>query len=313
MNKNKPRKLADSGFRDWKPSQLPDLSNKTFVVTGGNSGIGFEAAKYLGQASAKVIIACRNLEKGQEALQALSETSNSEVEMIQLDLASLSSVRKAAEELRTRVEKIDGLINNAGIMQTPEQKTEDGFEMQIGTNHLGHFLWTGLLIDLVEAANGRVVVVSSVAHKFGKLNFEDLMSKKKYSASNAYCQSKLANLSFALELDRRLKEKGSDTQCIACHPGYSATNLQSTGPAGVFNIAYKVLNKFAQPQEMGAIPTVLAAAGTEAVRGGYYGPQGIMDSKGRVSDASVSPTATDELSAKRLWDESEKLVGLNWG
>lgn len=307
------KKLHNSGFKDWSPSQLPDLSGKTFVITGGNSGIGLEAARMLGNAGADIIIACRNPEKAQAALEDLTKTAKAKVEALQVDLASLNSIRKAAEELKKRVKKIDGLINNAGIMQTPKLKTEDGFELQIGTNHLGHFLWTALLFDLVEAAKGRIVVVSSVAHKFGKINFDDLMSTKFYSASLAYCQSKLANLIFAMELDRRLKARNSAAQCIACHPGYSATNLQSTGPTGIFNLAYKVLNAVvAQNMKQGAIPTVLAAAGKEAKAGGYYGPQTMSEARGRVSDAIVAAKATDEITGKRLWEESEKLLGMKF-
>jgi NAD(P)-dependent dehydrogenase (short-subunit alcohol dehydrogenase family) len=198
-------------------------------------------------------------------------------------------------------------------MQTPKQKTKDGFEMQLGTNHMGHFLWTALNFELVEAAEGRIVTVSSVAHKFGKINFTDLMSEKSYSPTTAYCQSKLANLVFAMDLDKKLQGKNSKVKSIACHPGYSATNLQSTGPTGAFNLSYKLLNKIvAQPMKNGALPTVLAAAGNEAKAGGYYGPQLLGEARGRVSDAVVMDKALDENTATRLWQESEKYVGMEW-
>jgi len=307
------KKLYDSGFKDWKPTQLPNLSGKTYVISGGNSGIGLEAAKMLGKAGGDIIIACRNPEKALNAQSEIAKVSKGKVETLQLDLASLESVRNAAAELHTRVSKIDALINNAGIMQTPEQRTTDGLEMQLGTNHMGHFLWTALLFDLVEKASGRIVIVSSVAHKFGSINFNDLMSEKSYSASMAYCQSKLANLIFAMDLDRKLKAKNSSVSVYACHPGYSATNLQSTGPAAVLSSIYKVLNLVvAQPQYNGALPTVLCAAGKEAIAGGYYGPQNLGEARGRVSDAVVSNKALDKITAEKLWKVSEKYVNQEW-
>lgn len=305
----KGRRRFNSGFSDWKASQLPDLTGKHFVITGGNSGIGFEAARMLGEAGADVTIACRNEQKAQAAKSELELTSKGKVFTLALDLASLDSVRLAAAELKTRLSKIDGLINNAGIMQTPYLKTADGFEMQIGTNHLGHFLWTSLLFDCVEAAEGRIVTVSSVMHKYGKIKFNDLMSENSYSATMAYCQSKLANLMFAMELDRRLQAKNSKVQSIACHPGYAATNLQSTGPTALLGAVYKVFNAVvAQPMKNGALPTVLAAAGKEAKAGGYYGPQMFSEARGRVSDAVVMDTALDTNNAGKLWQESEALV-----
>lgn len=307
------KKRFDSGFSDWHPSQLPDLSGKTYVITGANSGIGFEAARMLSEAGGDVIIACRNQSKALEAKSQLEKTAKGKIDIISLDLASMSSIRSAADELRKGITKIDALINNAGIMQTPHLLTADGFEMQFGTNHLGHFLWTSLLFDLVGKAEGRVVTVSSVAHKFGKINFSDLMSELSYSPTDAYCQSKLANLMFAMDLHRKLQAKHSKVSSIACHPGYSATNLQSTGPEGFFKLTYKVLNKVvAQSMKKGAIPTVLAAAGNEAKAGGYYGPQAFSEARGRVSDARVMPKALDEQQASRLWKESEQLTGISW-
>ena len=314
----KGKRLHNSGFKDWKPSQLSDLSGKTYVITGGNSGIGFEAARMLGEAGGNIIIACRNEIKAKEATKALQQNiskknQKSTVDYQLLDLADTKSIKEAAAALKNKLSAIDGLINNAGIMQTPEQRTADGFEMQLGTNHLGHFLWTSLLFDLVEAASGRVVTVSSVAHKFGKINLEDLMSEKSYSSTMAYCQSKLANLMFAMDLQRRLDAKNSPVKSIACHPGYSATNLQSTGPTGLFNLSYKLLNiVVAQPMEKGAIPTVLAAAGNEAKAGGYYGPQLFSEARGRVSDAVVMNTALDQEVAAELWKKSEDLLGITW-
>lgn len=308
-----PKKIADSGFTNWQVDRLPDLSGKTYLITGGNSGIGFVAARNLGQAGGNVIIAARNPEKAARAVEQLKSTAKGSVEQLTLDLADLSSVRAAADEAKTRFEKLDALINNAGIMQTPPQKTADGFEMQIGTNHLGHFLLDGLLYDLVAKAEGRIVTVSSIAHKFGSMFLDDLMMTKNYSPTQAYGQSKLANMLYHFELDRKLKAANSPVTSYACHPGYSATALQSTGPTGFFKGVYKLTNAMlAQPAERGAIPTVLCAAGTEAVPGAYYGPTGMGDTRGPVGDALVSEKALNEADAQNLWQQSEKLVELNW-
>jgi NAD(P)-dependent dehydrogenase (short-subunit alcohol dehydrogenase family) len=308
------RRLFDSGFSNWSVKQLPNLSSRLFIITGGNSGIGFEAAKHLGKAGADVVLVCRNKIKADKAVQELQTKISGQVSSVQMDLSDLTSVRTAAEEIHTRFTKIDGLINNAGIMQIPKQKTVDGFEMQLGTNHLGHFLLSGLLIDMVEAAAGRIVTLSSIAQLSGVINFGDLMSDKDYAPMIAYSQSKAANLLFALELDRRLQGAGSSAISIACHPGYTNTNLQNTGPTGFFKLLYKVLNPlFAQSGPAGALPTVLGAAGTEAKRGGYYGPQSMGGLRGPVSDAIVASRHIDLTVQKRLWEESEKLVGHKWG
>ncbi|MEO1015586.1 MAG: oxidoreductase [Pseudomonadota bacterium] len=299
--------------RNWTPERLPDLGGRLYVVTGGNSGIGLEAAKMLASRNADVIVAARNPEKARAAVDALASLGSGVASSLQLDLADLSSVRAAAETLRVRTDKVDGLVNNAGIMQTPPQKTANGFEMQFGTNHLGHFYWTGLLLDLVEAAAGRIVTVSSIAHRYGKIHFDDLMLEKSYDPTVSYCQSKLANLVFALELHRRLMKSGSSAKSIACHPGYSNTNLQSTGPGSALTAIYRVTNAlFAQSAEKGAMPTVLAAAGDEARAGAYYGPTGFRELNGPVGEAAVARRASDEETGARLWTESERLVGLEW-
>jgi NAD(P)-dependent dehydrogenase (short-subunit alcohol dehydrogenase family) len=305
--------LMDSGFSNWTADRLPDLTGKLYVITGGNSGIGFEAAKHLGKAGADVVLACRSVPKAEDAARELRQQVKGQVDVVQLNLSDLASVRAAAEELRGKYQKIHALINNAGVMQTPEQKTADGFEMQFGTNHLGHFLLSGLLIDLVEAAAGRVVTLSSIAHLSGEIRFDDLMGEKAYSPMSAYTQSKGANLMFALELDRRLKASGKKAISIACHPGYTNTNLQSTGPTGFFNFLYKITNPiFAQSGPDGALPTVLAAAGIEAKRGGYYGPQKMGETRGPVGDAKVAAYVLNDETARKLWEESEELVGYTW-
>ena len=304
------RHITDSGFKNWTPDRLPDLTGKTYVITGGNSGIGLEAARMLGKAGGDVVLACRSPEKAQSAKAALDGKVKGDVSVVALDLSDLGSVRAAAGELRGRLSRIDALINNAGIMQTPPMKTKDGFELQLGTNHIGHFVWTSLLIGLVEAAEGRVVMVCSIAHKFGRIHFDDLMVEKAYTPTKAYGQSKLANLLFAFELDRRLEAAGAKTIAIACHPGYSATALQSTGPTGFLNVLYKALNPLlAQGADAGAIPTVLAAAGTEARRGAYYGPQKMSEARGPVGDALVADHAQDRAAWARLWEATEALLG----
>ncbi len=303
----------DARVRNWTPDRLPDLDGRLYVVTGGNSGIGLEAAKMLAARNADIVVAARNPDKARAAVDALAGLGSGTASSTQLDLADLSSVRAAAETLKVRTDKVDGLVNNAGIMQTPAQKTANGFEMQFGTNHLGHFYWTGLLLDLVEAAAGRIVTVSSIAHRYGRIRFDDLMLENGYDPTVAYCQSKLANLVFALELHRRLTKKGSPATSVACHPGYSNTNLQSTGPGSVLTAIYRVTNQlFAQSADKGAMPTVLAAAGDEARAGAYYGPTGFRELNGPVGDAAISARGSVKETGERLWTESERLVGLEW-
>ena len=308
------KKINQSGFSNWKPVQLPDLSGKTYVITGSNSGIGFEAARLLGERGGKIIMACRSKDKGEAARGRLKESCVGDIELVQMDLSDLSSVRKGADEIKAQSDKIDGLVNNAGIMMTPQEKTVDGFDLQMGANHLGHFLLAGLLLDRVEAANGRIVVVSSIAHKASALDLDDFMSDRNYSPTRAYAQSKQANLMFAFDLDRRLQAAGSKAICIACHPGYTDTNLQSTGPTGLLKVFWSTMNKLAaQGLESGATPTVLAAAGKEAKRGAYYGPGRLGETRGPISDANVADHALDRDRQARLWEKSEKLVGLEWG
>lgn len=305
--------MTSHAITNWAPEQLPDLTGKTYLITGGNSGIGLEAAKMLAAAGGTVVIACRSAAKAQQAVAQINEAGFGDAGAISLDLSSMDSVHRAADEFRSRYDRLDALVNNAGIMQTPETRTVDGFELQLATNHLGHFLFTSLLFDVVEKVHGRVVTVSSIAHKFGRMNLEDLMLSEDYSPTRAYSQSKLANLLFARELERRLQAAGSEVMSVACHPGYSATRLQDTGPASVLNFIYKILNPLlAQPAYNGAIPTVLAAAGTEAKSGGYYGPRRMGEARGPVGDAQVARVARDEHAALRLWEMSELLVDNKW-
>ena len=300
---------------DWNVDRLDDLRGKRYLITGGNSGIGYEAAAHLRRAQADVFIASRSATKGADAAARLNEIqSDGVVQLIELDLASLESIHQANDSIRTYTDGLDGVINNAGIMQTPQQQTVDGFELQFGTNHLGHFLLNHLTFDLVAARSGRIVPVSSIAHRSAPgINFDDPMFTSDYSPTKAYSQSKLANLMYGLELARRLEAADSNVIAASAHPGYSATNLQSTGPTGFFKMIYKVSNKLmAQSPSAGALPEVLAVAGNEARNGAYYGPTKFGDTRGPVGESRISDVARDQEAAARLWALSEDLLGTTW-
>jgi NAD(P)-dependent dehydrogenase (short-subunit alcohol dehydrogenase family) len=287
----------------WTSSDLPSLTGRTFVVTGGNSGIGLVAARYLGGAGARVVLAVRDTAKGDQAASSI----DGETEVRRLDLADLASVREFASGWNG---DIDVLINNAGVMAIPESRTKDGFETQIGTNHLGHFALTNLLLPRVT---DRVVTVSSGAHRIGGLDLDDLnWNSRRYSRWRAYGQSKLSNLLFTLELQRRLSEAGSDIRAVAAHPGYANTNLQSHTGHWLHDAAMAVTNRvFAQSDEMGALPTVYAA--TQDIPGGaYVGPDGFQEQRGHPKLVGRSSAASDEASARRLWELSEELTGVSF-
>jgi NAD(P)-dependent dehydrogenase (short-subunit alcohol dehydrogenase family) len=300
---------------DWKVQQLKDLAGKRYLITGGNSGIGFEAAAHLRRANADVFITSRSTAKGVEAVNQLTQIkSDGAVKFIELDLASLDSIRSANDEIRRHTDGLDAVINNAGVMQPPQQQTTDGFELQFGTNHLGHFMLNHLIFDLISARSGRIVPVSSIAHRgTDGINFDDPMFSKDYSPSKAYSQSKLANLMYGFELARRLDAANSSVISVSVHPGYSATNLQSSGPTGFFKLLYKLTNPLmAQPATAGAVPEVLAAAGVEAKNGAYYGPTKFGDSRGPVGESAISQAALNETAASRLWALSEELLGITF-
>lgn len=311
---SKPKPLHNSIKRGWTPDRVGDQSGKTMLITGGNSGIGLQAAKILAGKGADILLCARNEAKGQAAVDVVNKLGGGKASLVILDLADMASIKAAVDRVRSMTDRIDVLINNAGIMQTPEQTTADGFEMQLGTNHLGHFLLNALLYPLVEAAKGRIVVVSSIAHKFGRLNLKDLMyAKGGYTPTIAYAQSKLANIVYAFELQRRLEAAGSPVTAYAVHPGYSNTELQNTGPTGILNLLYKPLNAImAQPAKYGAYPTVLAATDPDVTPGGYYGPTGWQDARGPVGDSAVHPKALREDKAASLWVQSEALVDFYW-
>jgi NAD(P)-dependent dehydrogenase (short-subunit alcohol dehydrogenase family) len=270
----------------------------------------------LGAKGAAVTILCRCKDKAEAAIAALKAAAPAgKFDYVLLNLADLSSVRAAAKNVRERHAKIDGLVNNAGIMMVPRRElTVDGFETQFGVNHLGHFALAGLLSDLVEAAGGRFVAVASLMHHYcPRIPFNNLMLERGYTPTRAYAQSKLANLLYAIELNRRLEESGCRARSYACHPGYSDTNLQSTGPSRLVAAVMKPMNAiFAQPASKGAIPTVLCAAGVEARAGGYYGPAGFQEMSGPVGQARIGRQARDESAAAHLWETSETLTGVGW-
>ncbi|MFF0224772.1 oxidoreductase [Streptomyces sp. NPDC004629] len=288
----------------WDATRLPDLSGCRALVTGANSGIGFTAADALARAGAHVVFAVRDVERGRAA--AARVTGSTEVR--RLDLADLVSVREFGEAWR---DPIDLLINNAGVMMLPRQQTKDGFEMQFGTNHLGHFALTNLLLPYVT---DRVVTVSSGAHRWGdaRIRFEDLNLTRDYTPRGAYAQSKLANLLFTLELQRRLTESGSAVRAVAAHPGYAATNLQSHTGNRLVHLFLAVGNRFfAQDDRAGALPTLYAA--TQDLPGAsYVGPNGYGEMRGAPALVGRSSAASDPVVARRLWTVSEDLTGVRF-
>lgn len=298
------------GKSTWRPAMMPDLSGKTILVTGANSGIGLEAVKLFAGKGAEVIMACRNVEKAEvAAAEVRAVVPEARLVIMALDLADLASVKAFADAVKQRFATLDVLLNNAGLMAPPLQRTKDGFEIQFGTNHLGHFALTGQLLELLEAADApRIVQISSLAHRGGKLMWGNLNAEKSYSRWAFYCQSKLANLIFARDLNRRLEKAGSKVHAYAAHPGYSATHLQKTMPGGgLFNTI------MAQTAEKGCLPGVMAATSPDVKPGGYYGPDGrIMELRGYPAPAFARKITDNKTVAQRLWQESERLTGVRY-
>jgi len=304
---------------DWTARDVPDLSGKTIIVTGGNSGIGFEAAAVLAHKNARVVLACRDRGKAEEAARRIrAGHAEATTEVLQLDLASLASVRAFVDAYRSRHAHLDVLCNNAGVMALPYRKTADGFEMQFGTNHLGHFALTGLLLDRLLASNGaRVVNVSSGAHRIGSIRFDDPHWERGYRKWGAYGQSKLANLLFTYELQRKLEAARAPVIAVACHPGYAATNLQFAGPrmegASVMEFLSGLGNRlFAQSAAMGALPTVYAATAADVRGGDYIGPNGFGELKGTPTKVQSNARSRDPEAARKLWTLSEQLTGVHY-
>jgi len=299
----------------WTAERIPDQSGRLAVVTGANSGIGQVTARELARAGAHVVLACRNTEKGEAACHEVAVAApGGQVDLEELDLASLDSVRVFAERFRDAHDRLDLLINNAGVMATPRRYTADGFELQFGTNHLGHFALTAQLIGAMEGRkDARVVTVSSGAHRFGRIAFDNLGGDRHYFRWRAYGQSKLANLMFALELDRRLRAAGSSIKSLAAHPGWAATNLQFAGPPLLDQAIMRVGNRvIAQSDEMGALPTLYAATEPGLEGGTYAGPDGMLEQGGHPKRVSPNRAARDEEAARRLWEVSEEMTGVRF-
>jgi NAD(P)-dependent dehydrogenase (short-subunit alcohol dehydrogenase family) len=298
-----------SNNNHWTTNDIPDQTGKVAIVTGANSGIGYETARALTQKGATVIMACRNMDKAKKAAsQIRAENPSGEIEVMQLDLGDLDSVHTFADEFKNRYILLNLLINNAGIMHPPYGQTRQGFETQCGVNHLGHFALTGLLLDIImHTPVSRVVTVSSLYHMFGRINFDNLNAEKRYNASAAYSQSKLANMLFTYELQRSLKVAGNDTIATAAHPGWTETNLQQHSGT------LRFLNRFfAQTPEMGALPTLRAATAVDVQGGDYYGPGKRMGMVGYPKKIKSTARSHNTAVASKLWDVSEELTGVHY-
>ncbi|MCW2587772.1 MAG: short-chain dehydrogenase [Mycobacterium sp.] len=290
----------------WDITDIPDQSGRTAVITGANTGLGYETAAALAAKGARVVLAVRTLDKGKAAADLIVRANpGADVSVQELDLTSLHSIEEAAHELRSGLDQLDLLINNAGVMMTPRSTTKDGFELQFGTNHLGHFAFTGHLLDLlISTPLSRVVTVSSLGHRMGRIRFDDLQSERRYTRAGAYGQSKLANLLFTYELQRRLSD--TDTIAIAAHPGGSSSELARHLPSAV-QLAFR---PFEQSAELGALPTLRAATDPNASGGDYYGPGGFAELRGYPEVVESNGRSHDVDVARRLWAASEELTGV---
>jgi len=308
--------LAVSG---WTPEGLGSLVDKTYVITGANSGTGFEASRILLSKGAKVVMLNRNAEKSSTAVAKLKQEfgENADVSFVILDLSVLSSVREAAAEVLKTVPRIDALICNAAIAQVPTQKlTVDGFESQLGTNHYGHFVLCGMLFERIEQSNGRIVVVASLGYKLGlkTIQFDDMNWDKNYSANPAYSQSKLAQMMFAYELQDKVKATGKNVEVYVCHPGSSATSLISTSGGLLTRFLWWLMTKspLVQTAEKGAYPEVMCATAGDLEQRAIYGPTGRMEIVGPVGKGTLEAYAYDKTVMEKLWLRSEKETGFEW-
>jgi NAD(P)-dependent dehydrogenase (short-subunit alcohol dehydrogenase family) len=295
----------------WATADVPDQRGRIAIITGANTGLGFETAAVLAARGASVVLAVRNLDKGKDALTRIADRApGADVQLQRLDLASLASIRVAADELKSRFERIDLLINNAGVMFPPKELTEDGFELQFATNHLGHFALTGLLLErMLPVAGSRVVTVSSFGHRLrASIHFDDLNWEKGYSPVGAYGQSKLANLLFSYELQRRLEAGGRPTIATAAHPGGSDTDLQRH----LGRISGPIISMISQNAAMGAEPTLRAAADPDASGGQYYGPRGLAGMSGHPKVVRSSRQSHDAELQSKLWTVSQNLTGVGF-
>jgi NAD(P)-dependent dehydrogenase (short-subunit alcohol dehydrogenase family) len=300
----------------WTAADIPSQSGKIAVVTGANSGLGLATARELARAGARVVAAVRDVPKGEAAAnQIRAVVPEASLQVSKLDLGDLASVREFADRLAAEQDRVDLLINNAGVMAPPRRATVDGFESQFGINHLGHFALTGLLLgQLLKAPEPRVVTLSSEMHRVGKINLDDLQSERRYNNWLAYGQSKLANLMFAFELNRRAVRAGAALKSHSAHPGYAATNLQFAGPAHWYERAAMAVGNWliAQNADMGALPTLYAATVPDLPGGSFVGPDGFMEQRGHPHLVTAAGKAYDQETWQRLWEVSEELTGVRY-
>jgi len=304
-------------IQDWTAADMPDLTGKTVIVTGGNNGLGYNAVKAFAEKGARVIMACRSLSKGELAKkQIFDHHPKSNITVMELDLENLKSIHNFADNFRKTFAQLDILVNNAGIMMVPYGLTKDGFEKQMGTNHLGHFALTGLLLDLLKSTpHSRVVNVSSMAHKQGVMDYDNLLfdGGKDYSPIKAYGRSKLANLLFTYELQRFFEANKIDCMALAAHPGVSDTNLfDHAAPKWVMKTLRPLFLLMIQPAAMGALPELRAATDPKAKGGEYYGPDGKREMKGFPVIVQPNQSALNVESAQKLWEASEKLTSIKY-
>ncbi len=301
--------------KNWTKADIPDLTGKVIIVTGGNSGLGYESVKAFAEKGAEVILASRSVEKGETAKTAIGKIPG-KIVVMPLDLMDLSSIRKFAEDYKAKYKRLDVLLNNAGIMTTPYDLTKDGFESQIGTNHLGHFALTGLLMDvIIKNPGSRIVNVSSMAHNRGHMDFENFLyaGGEGYSKIGAYGRSKLSNLLFTYELQRRFSASNIDSIAVAAHPGVSNTNLgRYLEKYWWFKMLYPLFMPFTQSAEAGALPQIRAAVDPDVKGGEYYGPDGYREMKGFPVLVQSNKASHNREDANKLWEISEELTGVKY-
>ncbi len=303
----------------WNAGLIPSQEGKVAIVTGANSGLGYFTSKGLAENGAEVVMACRNKAKAEEAVDTLlKDVPGAKLKVMELDLSDLSSVKTFTEQFTKEYKKLDLLINNAGLMAIPYRKTKDGFEMQFGVNHLGHFALSAQLFALLRSTPGaRIVIVSSMAHKFGNMDLDNLNWEKNYRKWSAYGRSKLANILFMLELAERVDSKGIELKVLAAHPGYAASNLlekgaEMNGRPWLIKAGHMVNSIVAQSTEMGALPSLYAATSEEVEQGGYYGPGGFNEMRGHPVRVYPNNKKIGKDSRVKLWERSEELTGVSF-
>lgn len=313
--------MADKTFgpNGWTPERLGSLAGKTYVITGGNAGAGYEASRILLSKGAKVVMLNRSAERSQAAVDKLKKEvgSDADVSFVRMDLSELESVKAAANEILKTVPRIDALMCNAAIAQVPTQKfTKDGFESQLGTNHYGHFVLCGMLFDLIDQSQGRIVVVASLGYKMGlkTIQFDDMNWDKNYHPNRTYCHSKLAQMMFAYELQDKVKAAGKNVKVYVCHPGASATSLISTSGSRLMRAIWYVMSKspMVQTAEKGSYPEVMCATEDGLTERAFHGPTGRMEAVGPVGVGTLEPHAVEKPVLEKLWTISEQATGFTW-